>query len=85
MDIQVVLIFILSLLTINLIIVGVYVILVLRELRETIKKANTILDGAENVTEFLSNPFSSLSGIVDAVIKGYKAVQEVRSIRSIRD
>jgi len=81
MDIQVVLIFILALLTINLVVVGVYVVLVLKELRSTIKRANNILDNADNLSDFLANPLSAFSGILDAVVKGFKAVQEVRSIR----
>ena len=44
MDVQVVLLIILSLLTINLVVVGVYVVIVLKEFRETIKKMNTVLD-----------------------------------------
>lgn len=85
MDIQVVLIFILALLTINLVIVGVYVVLVLKELRETIRRANGILDNAGNLTDFLANPMSAFSGILETLIKGYRAVQEVRSIRSLHD
>lgn len=85
MDVQVILIFILSLLTINLIVVGVYVVLVLKELRQTIQRANGILDNAEDFTGFLTNPLGSFSGIIDAVVGGFKAVQEVRSIRSLRD
>lgn len=85
MDLQVVLIFILALLTINLVVVGVYVVLVLKELRETIKKANGILDGASSIRDFLSNPLAAFSGVLEAVVKGYKAVQDVRSIRSLKD
>ena len=88
MDIQVVLIFILALLTVNLVVVGVYVVLVLKELRETIRRANGILDNADNLTGFLANPLSAFSGILDAVIKGYKTVQdvrhEIRAVNSIR-
>ncbi len=84
MDIQVILIFILALLTINLVVVGVYVVLVLKELRETIRRANGILDNATSLTGFLSNPLSAFSGILEAVMKGYKAVQEARAVRSIR-
>lgn len=85
MDIQVVLIFILALLTINLIVVGVYVVLVLKELRSTIKRANGILDHADSLSDFLANPLSAFSGVIDAAVKGYKAVREVRSIRSSKD
>ncbi len=89
MDIQVVLIFILALLTVNLVVVGVYVVLVLKELRETIRRANNILDNAGSLSGFLANPLSAFSGILEALIKGYKTVQEVRqevkAIRSIHD
>ena len=84
MDIQVILVFILALLTINLIVVGVYVVLVLKELRETIGKANTILDGFEGVSDFISNPLTALSGLLGAVVDGYKSVKEITSIRSIK-
>lgn len=85
MDIQSILVFILALLTINLIIVGVYVVMVLKELRVTIKKANDIMDNVESVSSIVTNPLSLISGFINAAVDGYKAVQEVRSIRSIRD
>lgn len=83
MDIQVVLVFILALLAINLIIVGVYVVLVLRELRETISKANSVLDNVHKASGFLSNPLGAFSGIINAVVDGYKAVKSIKSIRSL--
>jgi hypothetical protein len=85
MDIQVVLIFILALLTINLVVVGVYVVLVLKEVRATVKRANTILDSADHLSEFLANPLSAFSGILEAVVQGFKTIQEVRSIRGSKD
>jgi len=86
MDIQTVLVFILALLTVNLIIVGVYVVLVLKELRETIHKANNILETADSVTSIVSNPLSMITTLVGAVTEGYRAVQDARtSIRSLRD
>lgn len=85
MDIQSILVFILALLTINLIIVGVYVVLVLRELRVTIRKANDIIENVESITSIVTNPLSLLSGLIGAAVDGYKAVQEVKTIRSLRD
>uniref|UniRef100_A0A7C4TRK6 DUF948 domain-containing protein n=1 Tax=candidate division WWE3 bacterium TaxID=2053526 RepID=A0A7C4TRK6_UNCKA len=85
MDIQAILILILAVLTINLVVVGVYVILVLRELRETIKKANIVLENATSVSSLVSNPFGALSSFVSAFIEGYKAIKEVKTIRSLRD
>jgi hypothetical protein len=85
MDIQAILVFILALLTLNLVVVGVYVVLVLKELRVTIKKANGIIESVEGFSSILSNPLSLLSGLFGAAMDGYKAVKEVRSIRSLKD
>ena len=85
MDIQAILVFILALLTLNLVVVGVYVVLVLKELRVTIQKANGIIDNVEGFSNIFSNPLSLLSGFLGAVTDGYKAVKEVKSIRSLKD
>ncbi len=85
MDIQSILVFILALLTVNLIIVGVYVVLVLKELRITVQKANNIIDNVECVASIVTNPLSLISGILGAAFDGYKAVKEVKTIRSLRD
>ena len=83
MDLQVILIFILALLTINIIIVGVYVIIVLKELRVTIKKSNEVLDNVHSVTNAVSNPITSLVGIVSGVVEGFKAVKSITSLRDV--
>jgi hypothetical protein len=82
MDLQVILIFILALLTVNLIVVGIYVILVLKEFRVTIKKSNEVLDNVHSVTNTVANPITSLVGVVSGVMESFKAV---RSITSLRD
>ena len=83
MDIQLLLVFILSLLTVNLIIVGVYVVLVLREFRQTLKKANSVLADVESITNAVTNPLSALSGIFAAVLEGVKVVKSIRGVSSI--
>jgi len=83
MDIQLLLVFILSLLTVNLIIVGVYVVLVLREFRQTLKKANGVLADVESITNAVTNPLSALSGIFAAVLEGVKVVKSIRGVSSI--
>ncbi len=85
MDIQAILVLILAILTINLVVVGVYVILVLRELRETIQKANVVLSNVNSVSSIVSNPFGMLSSFLTAVLDSYKAVKEVKTIRSLKD
>lgn len=81
MDIQIVLVFILALLSINLIVVGVYLILVLKEFRETIKKANSVLDDVQSLSNVVSNPLTLLTGFMSAVVQGYNAVKSINTIR----
>lgn len=75
MDLQVILIFILSILTVVLTGVGIYVILVLKEFKETLQKANLIIDDVENITNVVSNPLSIITGAMEA----FKAVQSLRN------
>jgi hypothetical protein len=81
MDLQVILIFILALLTVNIIVVGVYVIIVLKEFRVTIKKSNEVLDNVHTVTSTVVNPITSLVGVVSGVVEGFKAVKSITSLR----
>ncbi|KKS16297.1 MAG: hypothetical protein UU77_C0031G0003 [candidate division WWE3 bacterium GW2011_GWC1_41_7] len=85
MDLQVVLIFILALLTINLMIVGFYVILVLKEFRETIKKSNSVLDNVHKVSDAVTSPISSLAGIVSGIAEGVKTVRAISSLRDVKE
>ena len=80
MDIQTILIFILAILTINLIAVGVYVIMVLRDFRETIRKANEVLDNVHDVTDTIANPVTTIAGIIAGVTKSVKAVRAISSL-----
>lgn len=80
MDIQGILIFILALLTLNLIAVGVYLILVLKEFRETIKKANLVLDNVHDVTNAVANPITTIAGIIAGVTNSVKAVKSISTL-----
>lgn len=80
MDLQIVLIFILALLTLNLMVVGFYVILVLKEFRETVKKSNAVLDNVHKVSDAVSNPITSLAGLVTGITEGVKAVKSITSL-----
>ena len=57
-------------LTILLLILGVQVFFILRELRKTIDKANKVLDDTGLITESVSGPISSLSTLVMGVKTG---------------
>ena len=50
-------------LTILLVVLGIQVFFILRELRKTINKANKILDDTSTITESVSKPLSSLSSL----------------------
>jgi hypothetical protein len=58
---QTALFLIIVILTILLVILGVQVFFILRELRKTLEKANKVLDDTGVITESVSKPISSLS------------------------
>jgi hypothetical protein len=87
MDIQLVLVIILALLTINVLIVGIYVVFVLKDFRTTIKKTNEVLDGVTNVTHAassmanaLTSPISSIANFANVVTGSFHAVRSIRSL-----
>ena len=80
MDIQTVLIFILAVLTINLIVVGMYIIFVLKEFRQTVKKANYVLDNVNGFTDAIANPITTIAGIISGVTESVRAVRKISSL-----
>ena len=61
---QTALFLVISVLTLLLIVLGIQVFFILRELRQTIAKTNKVLDDASEITESVSTPLSSVSGIL---------------------
>ena len=55
--------------------VGIYLILTLRELRTTLKKINTIADGAEQKFTALIQPLQNLGGIAAGVRTGIQVFE----------
>lgn len=87
MDVQLILIIILALLTVNLLIVGIYVVLVLKDLRITISKTNDVLDNVNTVaesagtmTQAISNPVTSIAGFANTVASGITAAKSISSL-----
>jgi hypothetical protein len=72
-DVQLFLNAVLIVLVIILIGVAVYLVIVLRDLRETILRANTVLDDVQKVTGIVTNPVTSLTAIGGALMAGLKA------------
>jgi uncharacterized protein YoxC len=77
---QIILITVLTLLALNLIGVGIYVIIVLKEFRETIKKANRALDMANHT----AMPMTTIAGIMSGVTQGVKAIKEISNLMETR-
>src|SRR6266480_454367 len=59
--VQLVLLLVIVALTSLLIVLGVQVFLILRELRKTIVKTNRVLDSADSIAENISGPLSTIS------------------------
>lgn len=82
MDTQFLLVLIIGLLTVNLLFVGVYIVLVLKEVRNSIVKFNEILETANQLTKSLAAPLITTAGTIEAAIQGFKAVQMLKVRRS---
>src|SRR5579859_3777583 len=61
--IQLVLLLVIVILTILLVILGVQVFLILREVRRTLSKANTVIENVSSITEHMKDPFNILSSL----------------------
>lgn len=73
---EVVLLFVLVTLALLLLILGVQVFFILREFRQTVSKANRVLDQTSVITRSVSGPLSSLSSISEGV-KGASGILAV--------
>ncbi|MBI2622763.1 MAG: hypothetical protein HYY87_02800 [Candidatus Levybacteria bacterium] len=67
---QAVLLFVVVILAVLLLILGIQVFFILRELRHTVSKANKVLDDTGTITESVSGPITTLSSIVSGVKVG---------------
>lgn len=69
---------IIALLTVNILFVGVYIVLVLKEVRQAIAKMNQILDSFSTISSAIANPVSSASGFFSAIVEGVKAFHKIQ-------
>lgn len=83
MDIaQIALVIVIIILTILLLALGVQVFFILREFRKTVFKANKVLDNTNVITESVSTPISSLSGIAAGIKTGASFINLFKKIIS---
>lgn len=67
---QILLFSVVGILTVLLVVLGIQVFFILKELRSTLSKANRVLTGAETITEAISRPVESLSTVMSTVKLG---------------
>lgn len=60
-SVQILLIIVIAILTILLSITGIQIFLILKELKKSIEKTNTILDDAKTISESVARPISLIS------------------------
>jgi len=75
------LVLIIALLTVNLLFVGVYIVLVLKEVRSTVIKMNEILESISAISAAVATPVVGAAGAVTAFTEGLKAFNKLQSIR----
>lgn len=71
-------------LTVLLIVLGVQVFFILRELRKTVSKANRVLDKTNLITESVSGPVSSLSSLISGVKTGATFINLLKGNRKVK-
>lgn len=79
-SVQATLLLVIVVLTVLLIVLGVQVFFVLKDLRTTITKANKILDDTETITESVSEPISFLS----ALLLGSRSFQAIAKLLKMK-
>jgi len=62
--VQLILLLVIIVLTVLLVVLGIQVFYILRDLRQTLKKTNKILDNAEDITEGIQGPVTAISSFV---------------------
>jgi len=75
------LVIIIALLSVNLLFVGVYIILVLKEVRSTVAKMNEILGTISAVSSAVATPVVGAAGAVTAFTQGLKAYSKLKGFR----
>ena len=74
--VQAVLLIVIVLLTILLLVLGIQIFFILKELRRTLSRATRVLENTESITESVSEPMSFLSGLLLSA-KSLKTISKI--------
>jgi len=80
---QVVLFLVIIVLTTLLVVLGIQVFLILRELRKAVGKANKILEDAGIITESVSTPLATLSTLMMGIKTGASVANLLKKVTKI--
>ena len=78
---QIVIISVITVLTIVLSLVGFQAFMLLKELRESIRQANSILGNVDNITGKLSHSTDSVSGMFDGMKTVLSIINTIKKVR----
>lgn len=74
------LLIVIVLLTTMLTVIGVQIVLILKDLRKLINRTNSLIDRVEMKVSSFSNPFQNLTGVVDSFREGVRIFETVSSL-----
>lgn len=77
---QTLLIIVILVLTVLLSVIGVQIILILKEVRFTLRRAHGLIDQAEGLLVKISHPAASLNNLLSGVKQGVQIVETVTSL-----
>lgn len=81
-SVQLILLLVIIVLTILLVVLGIQVFYILRDLRQTVKKTNKILENANNITEGIEGPISAISSLLIGT-KGGSVLSIFRFVKNL--
>lgn len=79
--VQITLLLVIVVLTVLLVVLGIQVYFILKELRGTVRRANRVLDNANSITENIEGPLAALSSLA----LGVKAGSFVTAVKFIKN
>jgi len=87
---QILLFLVILILTTLLLVLGIQVFFILKELRKTLNKTNKVLDNTDEITESIKRPLSSLSALLMGLRAGTSLVNLIKktedsSVREAQD
>ncbi len=81
---QIILFVVIGILAVVLLALRVQVFFILRELRQTVSKANKVLDDTGAITESVSRPLSSLSSLAMGIKAGSRIMNFFKKDKKVR-